>query len=253
VTPKRHRTATLLSVVAVVLIGALAVLWYEASHSDPVSEDEVVERFRDGGEGSPTRGGPAPGVYMYDVTGREEGGAGPIRVSRSLPAQAAMTVTATDAGWQAETVYSRQHVEAMRLAVVEGDVVMSWRRVDVTFAGFGRDDRRDIDGVARVVRDGMRVGDRWTDRYRTGTLDNTVHNRVLRRERIVVGGHRVDALVISSDGRTSGALSGTRRETFWWVPERRLVARSRLDVEIHGVFGYSSTIDARLQGLAPVR
>ncbi len=246
---KRHLWITL---IAVGLVAGGGIIWYEATHSDPVPEDEVVARFREGGSRA-THGGPEPGVYLYEVHGHEQGGAGPLRVPRDLPVEATLAVTGTDTGWQSEMTYSRQHIEASRLALRDQDIVMSWRRVDVSFVGFGRDDRRDIHGIARVVRGDAAVGDRWVDRYRTGTLENTVVNRVLRREPITVGGTRVTALVITSDTTTTGALSGTRRETFWWLPEERLVARSQLRVELGGVFGYESTIDATLRSLAPQR
>lgn len=233
------------------VVAALA-LWYQASRSDPVPESEVVRRFRDDPP-TTTHGGPAAGVYLYDVTGRERGGAGPVQVGRDLPRRATLTVTGTDTGWQAETAYSRQHVEASRLERVDGDVVMRWRRVDVSFAGFGRDDRREILGVVRIVRSAAGPGDGWTDHYRTGTLENVVRSRVLRREPVTVGGRSATATVIESVTTTTGALSGTRREMFWWLPDLRLVARSRLQVEIRGVFGYRSTIDATLRSLTPTR
>lgn len=233
-----------------VLAVAGGLLWREAGRSDPVPEAEVIDDLREDGVAA-TNGGPKPGVYRLRVAGDEDGGAGPIRVSRELPAEGTVAVSGTDDGWEVLTTYSRQHIEAARYRR-DGDAVrMTWRRVDVTF-GIGRDDRRDIEGVARLVPAiDPAPGTRWADRYTTGSLVNTVENRVLRRDRLVIGGDAVDTVVIASTTTTTGALAGTRRETLWWSPVHRLVVRSELDVDIGGAFGYRSRITSELVGLVP--
>ncbi len=238
--------------VLVVLVGAGVILWREAGRSDPVPEAEVIDDLRDDGVAA-THGGPRPGVYRLRVTGREDGGAGPIRVARDLPDEGTVAVSGTPDGWEVLTTYSRQHIESARHRW-EGDAVrMTWRRVDVTFAGIGRDDRRDIRGVARLVpRRDPAPGTTWIDRYTTGSLTNTVENRVLRRERLTIGGDAVTTVVIASGTTTTGALAGTRRETLWWSPAHRLVVRSELDVDIGGAFGYRSRIVSEITGLTPV-
>lgn len=241
-----------LGLLLLVLVVVVAVLWREAGRSDPVPESEAVADLREGGVRA-TDGGPRPGVYRLAVSGHEEGGAGPIHVSRTLPPEGTVTVSGTPGGWEVLTTYSRQHVEAARYVSAGGYVRMVWRRVDVSFAGFGRDDRRDIRGPARLVPSAEPpVGTRWTDRYMTGTLTNVVENRVLRHEPITVGGERVATVVIRSATRTTGALSGSRDETLWWSPAHRMVVRSDLVVRIGGVFGYRSDIRSRVADLTPV-
>lgn len=238
--------------VGVLLVGAGVLVWHEATHSDPVSPDEALHDYRDE-RGVPTHGGPRPGVYRMSVTGREDGGLGPVRAPRTLPRQGTVTVTGTDDGWEVLTTYSRQHIEAARYVAKGPQIAMTWRRVDVTFVGIGRDDRRDIDGTARLLtEENPEPGTTWTDRYLTGSLVNEVTNRVLRRENLSIGGESVATVVVRSRTTTTGALSGTRDETFWWSPAHRLVVRSSLAVDIGGVVGYRSHIDSRLDDLTPV-
>ncbi len=250
--PRRHlRRRWILFLASVVLIVVVGIMWREAGRSDPVPASEAVADLRDEGV-SATNGGPRPGVYRLAVSGREEGGAGPIRVSRSLPPEGTVSVTGHGAGWEVLTTYSRQHIEAARYVMRENAVSMVWRRVDVSFAGIGRDDRRDIDGTARLVPSiDPAPGTRWNDAYLTGTLKNTVRNSAVRRETLTIGGERVDTVVVSSVTTTEGALSGTRDETFWWSPSHRMVIRSRLVIDIGGAFGYRSEIDSELAGLTP--
>ncbi len=249
--PVIRRRWAILATVVIVLVAVGAVMWREAGTSDPVPESEVIDDLRRDGLGA-TDGGPRPGVYRIRVSGKEDGGAGPIRVHRDLPREGTVAVSGTADGWEVLTTYSRQHIEAARYRLHGEAVRMTWRRVDVSFAGIGRDDRRDIDGMARLVPRVDPAPDAvWTDRYMTGSLTNVVENRVLRRERITVGGEKVDTVVIRSVTTTTGALAGTRSETLWWSPAHRLVVRSELDVDIGGAFGYRSQITSDVVDLAP--
>lgn len=252
-TPRRRKLAIGVAVMVVALVVGGLVLWRIASHSDPVSLQDVLKRFRAASQGAAVDGPPAPGVYAYRLTGREHGGAGPLAVTRDLPSQAVATVTRTPDGWQIQTEYSKQHIEGARYVVRADAIDMVWRRVDVSFAGLGRDDRRDLTGRYRLIPVAATVGDTWNDRYLAGTLVNRVRTRVVRREEIDVAGTPVPTLVLQSHTETSGTFSGTRDETLWWSPELRVPVRSKLDVVVKGVVGYDSHLDMTLTGLTPER
>lgn len=236
----------------VLVVGlALWIVIREARTSDPVSIASVVERFRaDGGSGAD--GAPAPGVYVYRVSGSEAGGAGVVMISRPFPKTASVTITPTSDGWETETNFSEQHIEATRLRIQGAAVVMTWRREDVTFAGLGRDDRRDIEGRYRIAPLTPRPGMTFSDVYRAGSLENQVTTRVVARESITVDGQPIAVARMRSRTQTEGALSGTREETLWWSPLLRIPVRSRLKVTIEGVVDYRSTIDMTLQSVEPL-
>ena len=227
-----------------------AILVRAAGHSDPVSVDEVIARFRQqataGGDGAP-----AAGVYTYRVSGSEAGGSGPFKVRRDFPATGTMTVRRTSDGWETETSLSEQHVEGARFRIAGDAIEMVWRREDVTFAGLGRDDRRDINGRYRIAPLVPRVGVHFTDTYLAGSLRNRVETSVVRNDRVLVGDTSVAVVLIRSTTRTTGALSGSREETLWWSPELRVPVRISQRVTLGGVVAFDSRLDMVLEGLTP--
>lgn len=249
-TPVRRRLLRVLIMIVLAGIVGGALLVRAAGRSDPVSVDEVLARFR---EQATTGAGAAPaaGVYTYRVTGNEAGGSGPFKVRRDFPGTATMTVRRTADGWETETNLSEQHVEGARFRIAGDAIEMVWRREDVTFAGLGRDDRRDIDGRYRIAPLAPRVGDRFTDTYLAGSLRNRVETAVVRSDRLQVGGTSVPVVVLRSTTRTTGALSGARDETLWWSPELRVPIRITQRVAIAGVVAFDSRLDMVLQGLTP--
>lgn len=236
-------------VVAALAIG-VALFVRAAGHSDEVTLADVLARYRSAPSAG-RAGPPQAGVYTYRVRGHEAGGAGPFRIGRDLPELATTTVTRFGDGWQTETRLSRQHVEGARFVVTGGAVRMVWRREDVTFAGVGRDDRRDLVGTYRVAPLRPTPGIMWRDEYLAGSLRNVVTTTVGDRERLDVDGTVVPTIRIDSRTTTTGALSGTRVETVWWSTDLRIAVRVRQRIEIDGVFGYEATLDMALTGVRP--
>lgn len=224
-----------------------------ASRSDPVGADEAVAAFTAAGTTSAPNGGPQPGVYRYRVVGSEEGGAGPFSVRRDLPAEALLVVTGSGDGWYAELSYSRQHIEGARYVIRDGAILVTSRRTKVTFAGFGRDDRREADPPSVFMPANALVGTRWSENSRTGDVEVRGENRVLRSQRITLGSEVVDTLVVEAKSRITGAHPGTRTEVIWWAPELGIPARSTVRMDIGGVFGFSTDIQTQLLSATPVR
>jgi hypothetical protein len=246
----RRRLVRSLVVICLIGVAGAALMVRAAGHSDPVSLDDVLARFRaQGSTGGASA--PAAGVYTYRVTGSEAGGTGPFKVRRDFPETATVTVRRTATGWETETNLSEQHIEGARYRINAGAIEMVWRREDVTFAGLGRDDRRDIVGRYRIAPVDPRPGQRFDDTYLAGSLQNRVQTEVVRREQVRVGGVSVPVVVVTSTTRTTGALSGSREETVWWSSELRVPVRLTQRVTISGVVAFDSRLEMTLQGLTP--
>lgn len=248
---RRTLGAVGLIVVAGVIAGA--IVRERASRSDPVGPDEALAAFDSAGRQQAPKGGPAPGVYRYRVVGTETGGAGPFSIHRRLPSQATLVVTGDGHGWNAELSYSRQHIEGARYVIRDGAILVTSRRTKVTFAGFGQDDRRNADPPSVFLPAGAVVGTHWSEQSRTGDIDVRGENRVLRAERIAVAGVVVDTLVIESRSTITGTHPGTRTEVQWWAPSLGLAVRDTVTMDIGGVFGFSTDIEADLVDTRPVR
>jgi hypothetical protein len=237
------------TVLAVAVAGVL--LWRSAGSSDPVSQDEALATFRSAQGDVIATAGPAPGVYLYTASGSETGGVGPLAVTRSLPAQARLVVTSRADGWDAELAYSRQHIEAMRVARGGDDLRVTFRRTKVTFAGFGRDDRRTVEPPSLFLPARASPGTRWRETYRTGDLTVRAETRVVRAERMRVGDRHVDVLVVTSHSETDGPHPGTRDETLWWAPSLAVPVQWDVDMDIGGTFAFRARTSVRLVSAVP--
>jgi hypothetical protein len=241
-----------LAVVAGLAVGG-ALLWRNARGSDPVSEREALAAFRERPGGAAPPGGPAPGVYTYRSSGSERGGVGPFAVSRRLPRTARLVVTAAPGGWEGEFSYSRQHIEGTRYVTAADGIRITWLRTDVTFAGFGSDDRRSVDPPSLFMPAGPAVGDAWKERYRTGDINVVDDNRIVRAERVRVGARSVQTLVVKIHSVTDGPHPGTRDEKMWWSPSLGLPVRSDVAMDIGGVFAFRATSSVSLTDPEPRR
>jgi hypothetical protein len=241
-------------IVLLALAGAGIWLWRSASSSSPVSEEDALASFREGGAAAGERrpGVPVAGVYTFRQTGKERGGAGPLSVTRDLPDEARYVVTSTQEGFQEELSVSEQHIEAVRFQVTAEGSRAVWRRTDVTFLGIGRDDRRELEPPPLHMPRGLPVGRTWSGRYVAGELPVSYRSEVLRREAVEVAGERLPAIVVRTVGDTGGAHPGRRVDTFWWSPRLALPLRWTIDMEIRGTVTLDATADLRLEAIEPV-
>ncbi len=245
--------AVLLVILA--LAGAGIWAWNDARSSTPVSEDAAVAAFRrEGGAegGSAAPGVPRPGVYTYDQSGSESGGAGPVSISRDLPAHARYVVTHVPGGYAEELDISQEHIEGLRLRVApDGGSRAVSRRTEVKFLGVGRDDRRDLRPAPVHLPPDLRVGRSWSGRYAAGDLPVSFRSRVLRREAVEIEGRRIPCVVVSTVGDTGGAHPGTRTDTRWWSPALALPLRWTIEMRIRGVVTLDAHADLRLESVTP--
>lgn len=236
------------------LAGAGAWVWHAARSSDPVSEGDALASFRAGGEAAaPARPGvPLGGVYTYRQEGSERAGAGPLAVTRDLPAQARYVARPTARGYEETLSLSDAHIEGIRFRVGEEGTRAVYRRTDITVIGIGRDDRRDLRPPPLHLPRRLEVGRTWSGRYTAGELPVTYRSEVLRREAVEVAGQRLPAFVVRTVGDTGGAHPGRRVDTFWWSPRLGLRLRWTIDMEVEGVATLDAVTDLRLVSAEPL-
>lgn len=243
----------LLVLVLVAAVGVGFWLWHRAGSSTPVDQDAAVREFRTaGGAEAPTRPGmPRPGVYRFHQSGSEQGGIGPVKLSRGLPATALYVITPAPGGYREDLDISEQHIESVRLRVGPAGAREVSRRTKVTFLGVGQDDRRDLTPAPLRFPRRLAVGATLTVRYAASALPVTVHSRVLRADTVEIEGRRLPVRVVQSVSDTGGAHPGRRTDTLWWSPALSLPLRWTIDMDITGVATLRTRADLTLESLTP--
>jgi hypothetical protein len=234
------------AVVLVTLAAGGAYAWQRAGESQPVPEAAAVAEFRaEPGPVPASDDPPAPGVYVYALSGWECGGLGPVCLHRELPATGQLTIRRDGGGIEERLLISEQHGEGRSL--VRGDD--GWRLAeqwsDLTFLGLGRETRDAATPHPLVLPDDLTVGRSWSQRYALRSVPVEIESRVLRRETVEVGGEPVDAVVIQSATTMGG--------TTWYAPALGLDVRRQVARRIDGSFRYELELDARLTGVIPAR
>lgn len=96
-----------------------------------------------------------------------------------------------------------------------------------------------------------RVGQRFSGRF-SGPSTGTYSGRVLRRERLVVGGTGISTLVVEWTMTFSGQYSGTTKTTTWWDPARRAALKQRTVSDVgDALTSYHQESTVTLQRLTP--
>jgi hypothetical protein len=248
-----HPVRSALVLVLLAVIGAGWWLWHRAGDSSPVSREAALRDYRASGpeRARPRAGVPAPGVYTYAQSGSERGGAGPLSVGRSLPDRARYVVTMAPGGYAEELDMSQEHIEGLRVRVGKAGSREVSRRTDVSFAGIGRDDRRDLVPPPLRMPRALPVGARWSARYHAGPLPVSARAEVVRSEVVEVGGRRYATRVIRTDAVTGGVHPGTRVDVQWWSPALALPLRWDIDMTIRGIVRLDTHATLRLVSVTP--
>lgn len=233
--------------------GVGAIWWRAAQSSTAVSPAQALEAFRESPSTAPVPTAPKPGVYEYRATGSERGGVGSLTIGRKLPGTTRLVVTHVSGGWEATFFFSEEHVEASRyIPQADGALTVTWHRTKVTFAGIGRDDKRDVTPPSLVLPADAAPGKSWRERYRTGDINVDTESRIVGAEQVRVGNTPVDTLLIETHSTTDGPHPGTRDEKLWWAPTLGLPARWDVAMDIGGTFGFTGRSSIRLASPVPV-
>ncbi|HMM49508.1 MAG TPA: hypothetical protein PKE32_07860 [Miltoncostaeaceae bacterium] len=257
--PRRALTWVAVTLLALLLVGAGGWLWLweRGRHAQAISEGRALADFRHARAGTDDLrmlpGEPAPGVYTYAQRGHESGGIGPLGIDRELPGEARYTITAGTDGFSEKLALAAEHIEAVRFRLTPaGARIAVWRRTDITFAGVGRDDRRDLTPPVLDLPAHPSVGLTWTAHYAAGNLDVHSTSAVLRRETIPVAGVPEPTLVIRSVGDTRGAHNSTRVDRVWWSPRLKIPVRWTIDMRVRGIVRLDTRTDLRLVSTRPM-
>ena len=228
--------------------------WTRAHRTTEVSQSSAIERFRESaGQGGRGVGIPESGVYTYRQAGDERGSFGPLGIDRTLPNEARLTIRLMDGGYLQQLDLAREHIEARRFRVTSEGSRVTWIRTKISFATFGRDDRRTTKPQPVGTPGKLRVGQVWAEKYQTGDLPVAAASRVLRRETVSVDGTAVETFVIQTRSVTGGSHPGTEIDTTWWSPRYRLPLRLKLERRIRGAAGFKVDADLALTSLRPAR
>jgi hypothetical protein len=247
-----RRRAALVALVVLALLAGPAVYVYRGStHSTPVSEQRALERFRAAQGDRAGTALPRPGVYTYRVHGWECAGLGPLCLRRQLPQTAYLIVTQRVSTLQLELDLSAEHRESARYALREGARYETWQDTYLSFAGVAQDDAESTAPATLALPARLRVGEGWTQRFHVGGLPVVSVNRVLRRERVTIGGRPTDTFVVASDSTTGGAHPGTEHDVAWHAQSLGLDVRQTISRRIGGAFPYKLEATATLVGITP--
>jgi hypothetical protein len=170
-----------------------------------------------------------------------------------LPKEAQLTIRQMAGGYLQQLDLAKEHIEARRFRVSPDGTRVTWIRTKIEFATFGRDDRRTTKPQPLEVPARPRVGQTWTEKYRTGDLPVVAVSRVLRNEIVPVDGTSVDTFVIETRSITGGSHPGTETDTTWWSPRYRLPMRFKLQRRIRGAAGLKVDAELILSSLKAAR
>jgi hypothetical protein len=247
------RPAFLIPLVAVlVLIAAGAWWWSRAQTSTPVSQEQAGQDYGGAADAPPVApGGPRAGVWTYAAAGDETVGAGPVEVTRRLPATARVVVRAAPGGFWRTLALSEEHVEASRFRSRPVGNVLVERVTTIKVAGIGRDDRQLLVPPPLAFPRAMEPGDSWVERYRMDEVQVVTRARVLRSAVVEVGGDQVPVLLIDKKGTVTGPIEGFRDDRLWWSPELQMPARWEIATDLDGFASLRMDADLVLQDTAP--
>jgi hypothetical protein len=251
-----RRRPILVVAAALVVVAAVAgaVAWRSAANSDAVPPSAALAAYRAQPGVQPATGDvPQPGVWSYAVTGSECGGVGPICLRRDLPATAQLTIRRDGGGIQERLFISEQHGEGRSLVRGPDGWSLADQWSDLSFLGLGQETTDAATPRPLVLPADLSPGATWSASYDLRKVPVEFSSRVLRRERVDVGGQAVDTVVIRTDTRLGGALAGTTQETTWYAPSLGVDARRQVSRRIDGSFRYELDLDARLARAIPER
>jgi hypothetical protein len=123
----------------------------------------------------------------------------------------------------------------------------------IGIAGVARDETFDATPPPLDLPADLAPGRHFAARFHLGRLDVASDARVLRRERLTIGGEPVECLVIERRTTTTGAVSGSERALRWYAPSLGVDARIELERRLEGPFSYALRLRAELRDTQPAR
>ena len=198
------------------------------------------------GSGAAAAGPTPPGRYSYETAGRFTG---PLGAS-PRDGETVLTVD-PPAGARQRSVRRGpdRTVEQVLEARADGTYLVSLR---ITDGGFAQEVRPPTPVLALPAP--APVGREWAWQAPTADGATTVSSsfRVVRAETIAVGGRAVPTQVVEATVTSTGAVSTSGRQTFWYSPSDRLIVvlQEVTDATVAGL-AFRSESTERLRSLQP--
>ena len=242
-----------LALLAAMVLGGIWA-WREANASVPASLPDALDTVREADLAAGRAGLPLAGVYRYKATGEEQLAAGPLEITRKLPARSLLVVLPEARGVRAlEWRFSRDSGETWRVADANRGTNVVYRSVTVGVRGIGREfGGATVPALWRPRN--PRAGQKWSATYRQGdALAFRRESTVQRQETVTIGDQKVRAWVITSKETLTGSVTGEELERVWWSPELNLDVKRTIDRDIGGTISHHLTATLVLESIAPER
>lgn len=238
--------------VVLIVVAVVAILFLFKSTGSASVEDAVADFQADASfAAAPAAGAPAPGVYVYTVTGDESVGRDQLGISRSVTGEAPFIVKTIDGGYETELRYSSDHTEWVRYAVGADGASATWGQSEVKALGIGEVRPREWSPPPLRIPSDLTVGSTWSGTYKSGTLDIAIDAEVLREDVVDVDGVQVPVVVVEAVQAIDGEYSGPRTEEFWVDPATNLVVRYVISSSLEGPIDFSIDAEHTLTTLTP--
>lgn len=176
----------------------------------------------------------AEGTYPVAVAGSESfGPTGGEQSSRKYPATSTLEITAGETAQERTIVvrYSPERDDTITADVSRGAVRLVRSVARVAVGMYEQSTAFAPTPPIVLLPSTPTVGEKFGGRF-SGEQSGSYSGKVLRRERIVVGGERVDALVVEERVTFSGDADGTITTVTWWDPVLRLPLKQKRDMTV---------------------
>ena len=228
-----------------------------ASAASPAGIRPTYSSSPGSGPAAPPAGAPATGRYPISVDGEESFGAtGAEQTTRKYPKSSTLEVRRGESPAHRvfDIAYSPDRRDTLTLRFGTGGVALVNANSYVRVGSYQAS--RDFTPLPSQILLPARaqVGQAFSGSF-SGQAEGYYSGRVVRRERLVVGGTGVDTLVVDMTTTfSSGEVTGTIRTVIWWDVAGSRPVRETLDANLHDALtSYRQRVTLGLSRLAPSR
>ncbi len=238
--------------IVIVLVGVgVAAVWLTASHARQVTLREAEARSGSGGNGAPTAGRPAPGVYSYSSSGTERLSLPPLSQTEGPTMPGTVTLKGPDC-WVFRIDYSTHHWQTWHYCQHGADLWeaggQSWQLWPVGPLDVTNTTSFTCDAGSMALPGQGSASQAWVSRCSgvntsvKGTTVSAGPYRLIGTTTLSVGGVRVRVAHFRRTRADSGAQVGTERADVWIDPRTGLPVRleQHLRVTTSTMFGTST-------------
>ncbi len=228
-----------------------------ASATSPSAVRPTYSSSPGSGPAAPPASAPATGRFPITVDGEESFGAtGAEQTTRTYPRSSTMEVRRGESSAHRvfDIAYSPDRRDTLTLRFGTGGIALVNANSYVRVGSYQQS--RDFTPLPSQILLPARakVGQAFSGSF-SGQAEGYYSGRVVRRERLVVGGAGVDTLVVDMTTTfSSGEVTGTIRTVIWWDVAGSRPVRETLDARLHDALtSYRQQVTLGLSRLTPSR